>query len=154
MSIKRIVQVCLIVVLFLSSFATAAGEARAWSGCGSTYVVQRGDWLAKIARNCGVRLVDLRAANPWTYSRRYLYPGDVLYMPGAYYYDDTYDRGGPNDYGYCGPSADLYGGYWVVCRGDTLGKIARYYGVGWRYLQSRNGIANANLIYAGQVIRP
>ena len=48
----------------------------------------------------------------------------------------------------------MYGGYWVVCRGDTLGSIARYYGVSWRYLQWNNGLANPNLIYAGQVIRP
>lgn len=150
MSVKRIVQLSLIVVLLLASLATTS-VASAHSWCGSTYVVQRGEWLAKIARYCGVSLADLRAANPWTYYDRYIHPGDVLVMPG-YVYEDPYDQGGPG--GYCGPSADLYGGYWVVCRGDTLGSIARYYGVSWRYLQSRNGIANANLIYAGQVIRP
>ena len=37
---------------------------------------------------------------------------------------------------------------------DTLGIIARYYGVSWRYLQQVNGVANANLIYPGQKIRP
>jgi lysozyme len=152
MSGKRFIQFSLILVLLAASLAqTSSANAQSW--CGSTYVVQRGDWLAKIARHCGVRLVDLRAANPWTYYERYLYPGDVLAMPGGYY-EDPYDQGGPGGYGYCGPSSDLYGGYWVVCRGDTLGSIAQYYGVSWRYLQSRNGIPNANLIYAGQVIRP
>jgi lysozyme len=139
-------------MLLVASFATTS-SAHAQSWCGGTYVVQRGDWLAKIARHCGVKLADLRAANPWTYSDRYIYPGEVLVIPGGYY-DDTYDRGGPGGYGFCGPSWDVYGSYWVVCRGDTLGSIAQYYGVGWRYLQSRNGIWNANLIYAGQVIRP
>jgi LysM repeat protein len=47
----------------------------------------------------------------------------------------------------------MYGSYWVVCRGDTLGSIARYYGVSWTYLQWYNGIANANWIYSGQIIR-
>lgn len=150
MSGKRIVQLSLILLLLVASFATTS-RAQAQSWCGSTHVVQRGEWLAKIARNCGVRLVDLRAANPWTYYDRYIYPGEVLIIPGGYY-PDPYDRGGPG--GYCGPSADLYGSYWIVCRGDTLGRIAQYYGVSWRYLQSRNGIPNANLIYAGQVIRP
>jgi len=142
---------CLILVLLVASFA-ATTNAQAWSGCGGTYVVQRGDGLAKIARNCGTTLSALRAANPWVSSQYYIYPGQVLAMPGGYY-DDTYDRGGPGGY-FCGPTWDGYGGYWVVCRGDTLGRIARYYGVSWRYLQWNNGIANANLIYAGQVIRP
>lgn len=151
MSAKRIAQLCLILILLLSSFA-ATSSAHAWGYCGSTYVVRRGDWLAKIARNCGVTLADLRAANPWTRYDPYIYPGQVLAMPGGYY-DDTYDRGGPYGY-YCGPSYDGYGNYWVVCRGDTLGRIARYYGVSWRYLQWNNGISNANRIYPGQIIRP
>jgi lysozyme len=141
-------QVCLIVVLLLASFASTA-SARAASWCGSTYVVQRGDWLAKIARHCGVTLSALYAANPWARYAAYIYPGQVLAIPGGY--DDGYDGGGPG--GDCGPATDLYGNYWVVCRGDTLGAIARYYGVSWRYLQDRNGIPNANRIYPGQIIR-
>jgi lysozyme len=149
MSVKRITQLCLIFVLLLASFA-ATSPAHAWSYCGGSYVVQRGDWLAKIARNCGVTLSDLRAANPWTYYDRYIYSGQVLTIPGGYD-GGSYD---PGPYGYsCGPGYDYYGSYYVVCRGDTLGSIAQYYGVSWRYLQSRNGIWNANLIYAGQVIR-
>lgn len=153
MSVKRVTQLCLILILLLASFA-ASGSARAWGYCGATYVVQRGDWLGKIANYCGVSLADLRAANPWTYYDRYIYPGQVLTIPGGYDsgYNTGYNQGGPG--GYCGPSADMYGGYWVVCRGDTLGRIARYYGVSWRYLQWNNGLANPNLIYAGQVIRP
>jgi LysM repeat protein len=149
MSATRITQLFLILILVVASFA-AATPARAWSYCGSSYVVQRGDWLAKIANNCGVTLSELRAANPWTYYERYIYPGQVLAMPGGY--DGGYDgnTGGPG----CGPSWDAYGGYWIVCRGDTLGTIARYYGVSWSYLQWHNNIYNANLIYAGQIIRP
>lgn len=157
MTAKRIIQVSLILVLLLASFA-ATGSARAYGYCGSVYYVHRGDWLAKIARNCGVTLADLRAANPWTYNQPYIYPGQLLVMPG--------DPGGPgNDIpgggpgGYphpywCGPSWDGYGAYWVVCRGDTLGRIARYYGVSWTYLQWHNGVPNANRIYPGQIIRP
>jgi LysM repeat protein len=149
MSAKRITQLCLIFVLLLASFA-ATSHAHAWSYCGGSYVVQRGDWLAKIARYCGVTLSDLRAANPWTYYDPYIYSGQVLTIPGGYD-GGSYD---PGPYGYsCGPGYDYYGSYYVVCRGDTLGSIAQYYGVSWRYLQSRNGIWNANLIYAGQVIR-
>jgi LysM repeat protein len=142
MSAKRIILV------LVSLGATSSAQADSW--CGSSYRVQRGDWLAKIARNCGVSLSALRAANPWTYNSRYIYPGQVLAMPGGYYEDEH--RGGYDGHSYgCGPSWD---GYWVVCRGDTLGRIARYYGVSWRYLQWNNGIPNANRIYPGQVIRP
>jgi LysM repeat protein len=149
MSSKRIVQICLIVVVLLVSLA-AAPEAQASSWCGSTYVVQRGDWLAKIARNCGVTLSQLYAANSWTRYYYYIYPGQVLTIPGG----GWEPGGGPGGSYVCGPNWDDWGAFWTVCRGDTLGIIARYYGVSWRYLQQVNGIANANLIYPGQVIRP
>lgn len=152
---KRIIQVSLILVLLLACFA-ATGSARAYGYCGDFYYVQRGDWLAKIARNCGVTLTDLRDANPWTRYERYIYPGQMLYMPeypgGPG--NDHPGGGDPPPYYGCGPSWDGSGPYWVVCRGDTLGRIARYYGVSWYYLQSENGIPNPNRIYPGQVIRP
>jgi LysM repeat protein len=149
MSVKRLIQVCLILILLLSSFA-ATSNAQAWSGCGSTYVVQRGDWLARIARTCGVTLSQLYAANPWLRNYRYIYPGQILTIPGGV--DGGYDHGGPGGYA-CGPATDYRGNYYVVCRGDTLGGIAQYYGVSVSYLQRVNGIWNANFIYAGQVIR-
>jgi LysM repeat protein len=142
MTLKRLLQLLLIATVLLSSFATTS-RAQAWSGCGMTYVVQRGDWLAKIARRCGVTLSELYAANPWARYSIYIYPGQVLVIPGGY--DDGY--------GWCGPAYDYYGSYYVVCRGDTLGGIAIYYGVTVRYLTWVNGIPNANLIYPGQVIR-
>ena len=150
MSAKRITQLFLIVILLVTSFALTS-NAYAWSTCGGSYTVQRGDWLAKIANRCGVTLSDLYAANPWVRYRPYIYPGQVLIIPGA---------GGVNYYpsypggNFCGPSQDYYGAYYVVCRGDNLSGIALFYGVSVRYLQSRNGIWNANLVYAGQIIRP
>ena len=149
MSAKRMIQMCLILVLLLSSMA-ATRNAQALSACGGSYVVQRGDWLAKIARNCGTTLADLYAANPWLRWDRYIYAGQVITIPGGYDDGGYYD---PTPY-YCGPSWDAYGSYWMVCRGDTLGGIARYYGVTWKYLQWNNSISNANVIYPGQVIRP
>jgi LysM repeat protein len=129
-------------MVLVSLAATSDAQASSW--CGSTYVVQRGDWLAKIARHCGVSLSSLYAANPWARYNSTIYPGQVIYL-----YSDGHDGGG---YG-CGPSWDGYGAYWVVCRGDTLGKIARYYGTTWTYLQWYNGIPNPNRIYPGQIIR-
>jgi LysM repeat protein len=141
MSIKRFVQVCLTVILLSASFVSVK-PASAWGACPSTYYVQPGDWLAKIARNCGISLSSLIAANPWVNYTYYIYPGQVLYIPGGYE---------PVSY-YCGPGYDGYGSFYIVCRGDTLGGIAMYYGVTVHQLQWRNGIPNPNYIYAGQVI--
>jgi len=144
MNIKRFVQLTLVLVILMTTLAFTTTEAQAWSACGSTYVVQRGDWLAKIARKCGVTLSELYSANQWVMYYRYIYPGQVLNIPGGW---------DGHDYGYCGPGSDYYGSYYIVCRGDTLGGIAMYYGVSVTHLKWRNGIANANLIYAGQTLR-
>ncbi len=147
MSVKRVVQLSLILILLVASFAQT-GNAQAWSTCGGSYVVQPGDWMAKIARNCGVSLTQLYAANPWAVYYYYIYPGQVLAIPGGY-------DGGTTTPGYgCGAGYDYYGSYYVVCRGDTLSGIALYYGVSVYSLRVRNNIANANLIYAGQLLRP
>jgi LysM repeat protein len=143
MSVKRAVQFSLAIVLLFASLAfTSSAHANAY--CPARYVVQPGDWLAKIARNCGVTLSQMYAANPGV--GYYIYPGQVLNVPGGYYNPGYY---------YCGPSySSYYGNYYVVCRGDTLSGIARYYGVSVDYLQWRNGIPNRNRIYAGQYIYP
>jgi len=147
MSSKRIIQIIVVFVLVFASLAFTS-NASASGYCGSTYVVQRGDWLAKIARRCGVTLTQMYAANPGVGSR--IYPGQVLNIPGGYY-----DHGHDHGYYFCGPAySEYYGSYYVVCRGDTLSGIARYYGVSTSYLQYRNGIPNANWIYAGQFIYP
>ena len=144
---KRIVQLFLIIIMLAVSLG-ATTRTQAWgSSCGSTYVVQYGDWLAKIARKCGVTLSELYAANSWVGYYYYIYPGQVLVIPGGY--DPS-----PTPYTYCGPGYDYYGSYYIVCRGDTLGGIALYYGVTVDYLQWRNSIGDPNRIYAGCVIRP
>lgn len=42
---------------------------------------------------------------------------------------------------------------YVIKSGDTLSGIASHLGVSVAYLQSKNGIVNANVIYAGQVLK-
>ena len=149
MFVKRIIQLTLVFVLVFASLAFTS-NASASGYCGSTYAVQHGDWLAKIARRCGVTLSQMYAANPGVGSR--IYPGQVVYIPGGY--DHSYGHGHGYHY-YCGPSySEYHGSYYVVCRGDSLSRIARYYGVSTYYLQHRNGIPNANRIYAGQFIYP
>ncbi len=85
MILKRILQSILIVAVLMVSLAATTQSAKASSYCGPTYVVQPGDWLAKIARYCGVSTSALIAANPWTQYYYYIYPGQVLNIPDAYY---------------------------------------------------------------------
>jgi LysM repeat protein len=148
MSVKRLIQIVLVLSVLLACFTFPRGAA-AGSWCGSTYIVRPGDWLSKIANHCGVTLSALNAANQWVSYYRYIYPGQVLNIPGGY-------DGGPGPgYASCGPKySDYYGKYYVVCRGDTLLGIALYYGERLSYIQWHNNIANPDRIYAGQFIFP
>ncbi len=83
MLIKRLIQITLILAVLFSSLAfTHSVSANAY--CGSTYVVQTGDWLSKIAGRCGITLSALIAANPWVSYYYYIYPGQVLNIPDGY----------------------------------------------------------------------
>lgn len=70
--------VCLFLVLVDPSVSAVAqpGEIPTASRCGSTYVVRRGDTLAKIAVRCRVSIRTLRALNGRAVFR--LRPGMVL----------------------------------------------------------------------------
>jgi LysM repeat protein len=151
MFVKRMIQLVLVLAVVFACAAYPRSASAA--GCGSTYVVQPGDWLAKIASRCGVTLSALYAANPWAAYYYYIYPGQVLNIPGGYTPAPSPVPG--NGYSYCGPTySAYYGNYYVVCRGDTLLGIANYYGESLWYMQWHNNIANANLIYTGQFIWP
>ena len=129
---KKIFQIIILVTLAFASFA-GVGKVEAWSGCGSTYVVQWGDSLSGIAASCGTTMSALWQANPGLGS--WVYAGQVLQMPG----------------GYTGSTGGAYATY-VVARGDTLKIIATRYGVNVDALASLNGIYNYNLIFVGQVL--
>lgn len=49
--------------------------------CGPTYIVQPGDWLARIARRCGTSVDALLAANPQIGDPGLIRPGQVLDLP-------------------------------------------------------------------------
>ena len=135
MSHKPYTQLILILIILLASFASA-GDAQAWSSCGSSYVVQWGDTLGAIATRCGTTVSALYAANPWTTG--YLYAGQVLVIPGG---------------DYCNCPQDGYSGTYTVQRGDTFSKIAQRYGVSVNSLWAANPyIWDINRIYPGQVL--
>ena len=101
------------------------------SGVGGTYTVESGDTLSGIAAALGTSwqtLADMNGiANP-----NLIYLGQVLKVPGG-----------------VTSTSQTY----TVQSGDTLSGIAAKYGTTWQHLQQINGIADANKIYAGQVIK-
>ncbi len=135
MSRNRRIVLSLIIAILLVSFAIPE-PVLAWSSCGSTYIVQRGDTLSGIAMLCGTTVSALRLANPGL--GQYIYAGQRLVIPGG-------DPGSTT--GWSGT------GTYVVMRGDTLRKIADRMGLCVSDLIAANPqLWNPNLIYPGQVI--
>ncbi len=128
---KKSFQFILLVAIMLTSLASTAA-APATSACGSSYTVQWGDTLGKIAIRCGTNIAALRLANPNIGSGDWIYAGQTLTLPGAYF---------DNGNGYA---------TYVVASGDTLKLLAARFGTSINVLASLNGIYNYDLIYQGQ----
>jgi LysM repeat protein len=124
--------------------ASGAPAAPTTPVAGTTYVVQSGDSLSKIARKFGVSLSALAAANSIT-NLNLVYVGESLVIPGT---------GGPAvpaaPAATPTASAPIAGSQYFVQSGDTLYKIAQKFGVDPLALIAANGIINPNLIYVGQ----
>lgn len=119
----------------LTNSTTQGEETR---GTGSiTYTVQRGNTLSQIASSYGVSVSHIVELND-IQNPNLIYPGEKLRIT-----ESTNQTLNPV----------LQNNYYVVQRGDTLGSIARKYGVTVEYLVNLNGISNPNLIYPGQMIK-
>jgi LysM repeat protein len=93
------------------------------------YLVQKGDWMMKIASRLGITLSTLIKLNPQVKNINLIYVNQKLNIPE-------------------GISTV------IVARGDTLKKIADGFGTTLEALMKLNPeIKNANLIYVGQVIK-
>lgn len=101
-----------------------------------TYTVRSGDTLSGIAARYGTTWQHLQQLNGLADPNR-IYVGQVLKVTGSA------PASAP------APAARTY----TVRPGDTLSGIAAKYGTTWQHLQQINGIKNANLIFAGQVLR-
>ena len=128
----------MVLEILISPFAST-GSAHAWYNCSSYITVQWGDTLSGLAAYCGTTVSAIRAANPglgW-----WVYAGQSLYIPSGYSYYPDY------------PPVSPTGAYYTVRRGDTLGNIAKAYGVSLGSVIAANPqIWNPSLIYPGQVI--
>lgn len=128
MRLRKLVLVVLAVLLLLTMVAPMA-SAHAWGYCSQYYTVRYGDTLAGIAWYFGTTVYSLMSVN-YIPNPNFIYAGQVLCISGGYSQGRTY----------------------VVRYGDTLARIARYFGVNVYALAQANGIYNLNLIYAGQVL--
>ena len=114
----------------------SSSSASAATASGTTYVVQRGDNLTRIALRHGVTVWTLMQANGLSSS--WIYVGQRLLIPGA---------------GGTVPAATpASGATYTVRRGDTLSRIARQFGTTVGALARLNRIANPAAIHVGQVL--
>lgn len=96
---------------------------------GTTYTVQKGDTLRKIADRIGVTVDDILKVNPKITNANKIYVGQVINLPAA-------------------------ASYHTVQSGDTMRKIATRYNTTLDALIALNPkIKDINKIYVGQVIR-
>ncbi|MFR4586884.1 MAG: LysM peptidoglycan-binding domain-containing protein [Streptococcus lutetiensis] len=97
----------------------------------STYTVQSGDTLSSIAAKFGTNYQALASLNGIS-NPNLIYVGQVLRVNG---------------------SASTGSVYYTVRAGDNLSAIASRYGTSYQSIASLNGLANPNLIYAGQTLK-
>lgn len=104
----------------------------------SIYRVKSGDCLSAIGSRLGVNWKDIASANGIK-SPYIIYVGQSLVIPGA---NTTNTNPTSNN-----------GTTYTVKRGDTLSAIAVKYGTTYQEIARKNGIANPNKIYPGQVLK-
>jgi LysM repeat protein len=97
---------------------------------GGYYVVKSGDTLSGIARYYSVSISALMSANGLT-NANLIKVGQHLVIPAAY-------------------TAPVCYQWYTVRVGDTMTRVAGYFGVEPYRLASANGLGNANLIVTGQ----
>ena len=131
---KRILIALIVVVLLAGSFNTSPVAAQ--TTCGTTYTVQKGDYLTLIARKCGTTASAILALNPGIKNWNIIFPGQVLKLPVG-----------------TQPSV-VAGSVYIVKPGDTLSGIAALFKVSLSSILKTNpSITNANRIEKGQQIK-
>ena len=129
----RILLAIAVLAVSLGLASPAFAKADTQSACGDSYTVQRGDTLRRIAARCDTTATALALANPQIRNPNLIYPGQVIFLPGAILAGDG--------------SFDIY----VVQRGDTLTALARRFGTTIARLRELNPIiTNSNVIEEGQ----
>lgn len=108
------------------------------------HVVQAGETLYSIAAYHGVSAEAIATANGIA-NPDYIRAGQILRIPGS-------DMPGPSGENWPVEASGWGGGRYVVKPGDTLSSIAWRTGTSVSAIMAANGIANPNMIYAGQAL--
>ena len=142
-------KVCLFIlatVMLLLTVSAPALAQDAQAQAQTVHVVAPGDNLYRISLRYGTTIGAIQAANGIA-NPNLIYVGQRLNIPG----------GGttpvPQPTPIPGPNPQPAPGSYTIVRGDTLANIARRFGTTVQAIVSLNGIANPNLIFAGQVLR-
>jgi peptidoglycan-N-acetylglucosamine deacetylase len=112
--------------------------------CPSTYTVQAGDNLFRIALKFGLTTNQLAAANGIT-NPAAIFVGQVLKIPGC-----TGSSQGNTSNATPQPGS---GETYTVLMGDNLFRIALKFGLDWQTLAAFNNITDPTTLYVGQVLR-
>lgn len=136
-----------------SSSGSSAGSNSSGSGSsGSTYVIQSGDTLSKIARQFGVTVGQLKQWN--NLSSDLIYAGSTLKVSGSSSSSNAAPAQGSgsssNGSSSSGNTANATS--YVVKSGDTLSKIGRQFGVTVAQLKQWNNLSS-DLIFVGQTLK-
>lgn len=128
------------------------------TGVVGTYVVQRGDWLRKIAQKTGVSVEKLLELNPWLKKRPnwVIYAGEVLVLGGALPTPPPATALPTRSVATVQPTAVAGGRTYVVQKGDWVYQIARTFGVSPQQIYQLNPWLNQRLngnVYPGEVLR-
>lgn len=120
----------------------------------TTYVVQKGDVLSKIAKKYNLKVSDIRNANP-KIRKDVIWVGMKLKLPGKVNVGAQSQAAAPAASSTTRKSATAYVGAtkeYVVRSGDTLGSIAYGNGINIRQLKSMNGL-KTDRIRVGQRLK-
>lgn len=131
---------------------TRPAAAQTTLPCFTNHVVQRGEYIAQIARTYNVTPQAIIAANPQVTNPNIIYPGQILVIPlcGA----PPPPPPAPTPTPPPGTGGIPGGCRWfhTVLPGQTMLGISRHYGVNPFVIASANNIFNLNLIFAGSTL--
>lgn len=134
-------------MLVLSLFLVAAKPAEAQGGVYHT--VQRGEYLALIARNYGTTVQQILWANPQITNPNRIYTGQVIFVPFG---TQPPPPQPPPPQPPPPPPQPACRAWHYVTPGQTMLMISRWYGVDPFAIARANNIFNLNLIYAGTTL--
>lgn len=136
---RRVSLILLSVVLLLSATSSVMPQHAVLAQDGTTYVVQPGDTLFRIALQHGVSVDAIVAANNLP-NRSMVYAGQVLIIPTT----SVVAQPAASD------ASAAISGVHIVAPGETLNMIARRYGITLSALLAANNIPNPNRLLVGQ----